>query len=163
MVVIEVEFDEVVVTAPTLIGKVIAKRGMTPEIYTGKPVFIRTVLPLFLKITKRPKIPAHVVEYTVKDNAYAVFVKRVGNLFEVLICAESAVELEVIGGVISVFGGLKERTEKHGVEVTADKVGNPFDNLEDSPGCAVVVFAETLRSAEIQGIQMVYIRAFYPT
>ena len=73
----EVEFYEVIVTVPALIPEGVSAWTLTAEVKILKPVAIAAALTFFLNVNELREFSSYMIEYTVKDNSYAVFVKLV--------------------------------------------------------------------------------------
>ena len=109
-------------------------------------------------------ISAHVVENAVQNNSYAVFMESGADLREVLIRAETLIYRVIVGGIIAVLEGLKNRSEVNGVEVHFFKVGYPLDYFQYPAFFARFrkFGAKFFAAAEAKRINMVNVCLFDP-
>ena len=80
-----------------------------------EPVLVLTLPALLANVLERPKLASYMVEHAVKNYLYTVFVQRIADLLEVLVGTESAVNLGIIRGIISMIGRFKDRSEIYSI------------------------------------------------
>ena len=158
----EIELDQIVVAVPALVPEGVAAGAGTAEVEVLEPVAVLRALTLFLYINELREFSADVVENSVKDNAYAVFVKSVTNEAERVIVTESAVYLLVVDGVVAMLYGLKNGSEVNSVNVHLFKMRYPVEDLVKTVGNILASVIEFWRSAESQRIDVIDYRVIVP-
>ena len=103
MPVLQVQLDQIIVAIPTFIPERVTIWTRTAKVQTCKPIAVRGSLTLFLHIPECPEISADMIEYAVQNDPDAVLVQHFTDVLEHFIRSKSAVNLAVIGRVITVF------------------------------------------------------------
>ena len=158
----EIELDQIVVTVPALVPERVAAGAWTAEVEVLEPVAVLRALTLFLYINELREFSSDVVENSVKDNAYTVFVKSVTNEAERVIVTESAVYLLVVDGVVAVLYGFKNGTEINGVHVHLLEMRYPVEDLVKTVCHILASVIEFGCSAESQRIDVIDYRVIVP-
>ena len=104
----EIKLYKIVVTFPSFVPQTVIIGAVAVKVYV-EPVFVRRV-PFFLAdITELREAPAYMIEYAVKNDLNAFFVKLVANLLEILVSTQTAVYFAVISCIVAVCIGFKYR------------------------------------------------------
>ena len=124
--VVEVELYQLVVTLPPLVPEAVVVAVVA--LAHMEPVFLSAAELVLADVPESPEIAPDMVEHAVQNDPDTVFVKRVADILEILVCAEAAVYLGVISGVVAVRGGFKYRPE---VDCVAAKLLYMRDIVDD--------------------------------
>ena len=111
--VVEVELYQLVMTLPALVPEAVVVAVVA--LAHMEPVLLSAAELVLADVPESPEVAPDMVEHAVQNDPDTVFVKRVADLLEILVCAEAAVYLGVISGVVAVRGGFKYRPEVYGV------------------------------------------------
>ncbi len=148
----QVKLDEVVMTLPALVPQAVVVVAVTIEIDV-EPVLIGRIPALLDNVAELRKAPADVVENAVEDDLYSLLMQCVADLFEVLVRAESAVDLRIIAGVVAVCVRLKNGRKVHGVAAELLYMIHPFEHFQDTVLLHAIVFKR--RAAKSERIYLV--------
>ena len=134
-----IQLDEQVVAAPVVIGKAVVVLVIAPEIHVAEPVLVAALLAVLLQILKCEEIAADVVEHAIENDMHALVVAGLHKALQVFICPETRIELLVVGRVIAVRAGLKERSDIKGVAADFLHMVDPRKNLVQAVAHSFVV------------------------
>ncbi len=121
----QVEFDQVVVAVPGLIGERVAIGTLPSETQPREPIPIRRVFAVLLDIPKSPKIAADVVENAIQNQADAVLMQICRQRRQRPPVAEAAVDFGVVGGIVAVRSRFKDRPEIERIDAQTAQVRQP--------------------------------------
>ena len=106
-----VQLCQQIVSAPVVIGKAVVILVVAPEVYIAVPADIAAAFTVFAYIAEGKEIAARMVEHAVENHAHARLMAALHKGFEIVVCAETTVELPVIGGVVAVTVRLEQRPD----------------------------------------------------
>ncbi len=135
----QVKLDEVVMTLPALVPQTVVVVAVAVEIDV-EPILIGRVPALFDNVAELREAPADVVENAVEHDLYSLLMQCVADFFEVIIRAESAVDLRVIAGVVAVCVRLKNGRKVHGVAAELLYMIHPIEHFQDTVLLHAIVF-----------------------
>ena len=128
----EIKLYKVIAVVPALVPEAVVIGGISAEIQSAEPAAVTGTLPVLLNVLKADEITSHMVENTVQNNSDAVCVKVSANLFEIVVCTQTAVNCLVINGIIAVLCGLEKRSQVNGVYVHFFEMRDPLGDLFDA-------------------------------
>lgn len=119
------------VPEPIIVGAVPCKTDM-------EPVFIRRIPFLLLDIPKSPETTADVVKYSVQYDFDAVCMQILTDFPEIIVCAETAVNLFEISGIVTMVVGFEDRVQDDGTDAEMFQVTAPIQKFAN-PGNTLTV------------------------
>ena len=111
--ILQIQFHQLEMTFPAfvpetvIVGTVSFKTDM-------EPVFIRRIPFFFLNIPKSPETTANMVKYSVQDDFDTVCMQILTDFPEIIVCAETAVNLCEIPGIVTMVVGFENRIQDDG-------------------------------------------------
>ena len=129
--VLQIQLDQLVAALPRFIPEAVVVVGVAVKADV-EPVLVRAVPALLLHVLERPEATAHMVEHAVKQDFYARRVQRRADLPEIVVCAQAAVHLIVVAGVIAVGVALEQRVEQHAGRAQALDVLHPVQHPQNA-------------------------------
>ena len=105
----QVQLNQIIVAFPSFIPKSVVIIRITTEVNTIKPACVSRTFSVFHHILKGAEPSSHMVKHTVQHHFDAVFVQFSTYLPEILVCAQTCVQLTVIPCVIAVSVRLENR------------------------------------------------------
>ena len=106
--ILKVQLDQLVMSFPSLVPESVIVAAISVKIDT-EPVFVRRIPFLFLNILKCPETSSYMIEHAVEHDFYIVIMKRLTDLFEVVVRAKTAVDLCKISRIVAVIVRFKNR------------------------------------------------------
>ena len=149
-----IELHQQVVSAPVVVAKTVVILVISPEIDIAEPVPVGGILSVFLQIPKREEIPAHMIEHPVQDHADPLPVTLRHKVLKILIGAQPAVQLPIIGRLIAVPHRLEQGPDIERAAPQLPHVSDPgHDRFQPVYGLPVIILLR--RACESQGIYMI--------
>ena len=139
-------------TLPALVPQTVVVVAVAVEIDV-EPVLIGRVPALLDNVAELREAPADVIENAVEHDLYSLLMQCVADLFEVLIRAESAVDLRVIAAVEAVCVRLKNARKLHHLHPELLYMIHPIKHFQDTVLLHAIVFKR--RAAKSQRIYLV--------
>ncbi len=120
-----VELHEQVVTAPVVVAEPVVVLVVAAKVHIAVPVSVLRAFTFFLDVFECKEIAPGVVEHAVKNYFDVLLMALCHEIFQILIVAEAAVELFVVGRLIAVSDRFKQWSDIDGVAANAFDVVNP--------------------------------------
>ena len=149
-----IQLRKKIISAPVVIGKSVVVFIIAPEIHMAVPVFVRRLVPILLNILKSKKVSSRVIENSIQDDPDSLSVAFLHKGCQVFVGSQTAVQLFVVRGLVTVAHGFKQRADIKGIAADVPDVCDPWQQSIE-PVLRLSVRIGFRRPRQAQGINVI--------
>ena len=159
--ILEIQVYQFKTIPPCLVGKSVIVTGISSKPDSLVPSAVTGTFSLFLNIPESKKLSSRMIEHAVHNDLYTQFMGTGNEFPEIFVVSKPPVHCPVIPGIVSMGGGLEQRSDINRSKSQIRRMLQPFgQNIK--PMGHFLLFISCGRAAKSDWVNMIKFRCLIP-